>query len=301
MRRGLLVFVVAALLAAPVAWAQVEERLSVGTYLQGVNAAQGRYSRALFVVLASPPEYNRGSVGRFGNDGDWVGPPYAATLRPSLGGNSSMEWGIAFEFDTADGFQAITDNLVHDWPEIERGQVAVQHRLGARTVGTIPAVWSLTRSTFHGAIDAAYEAGIAVPICGGFAMVHLSTLQPSGDSAGGSMGFGDYLVKGSVKPTVWNRQQLRLAIDGVRVEGPLPATRVTAAARGRRISGRVSDCYGHAVAGARVTLERRVGRRWARAASVVVGASGAYAAGVRAAGVYRAVVGARRSATVRVR
>ena len=301
LRRGLAFAVVCTLVGVPIAWAQTEERLSVGTYLQGVNAAQGRYARALFVVLASPPEYNRGAVGRFGNDGDWIGPPYAATLRPSLGGNSSMEWGITFEFDTADGFQAITDNLAHDWPEIERGQLAVQHRIGATAVGTIPAVWSLTRSTFYGAIDAAYEAGIAVPICGGFAMVHFSTLQPSGDSAGGSMGFGDYLVKGSVKPTVWNRQQLRLAIDGVRIEGPLPAARITAAARGRRISGRVSDCHAHPAAGMRITLERRAGRRWVRAATAVTTASGAYSARARTPGLYRATVGTRRSSAVRVR
>ena len=301
MRRGLLLLFVGALAAVPVAWAQAEERLSVGTYLQGNNQAAGRFSRALFVVLASPPEYNRGSLGRFGNDGDWIGPPYAATGRPSLGGNSSMDWSIGFEFDTADPRVAITDNLVHDWPEIESGQVTVQHRIGARTVGTIPSAWSLTRSTFHGSIDAAYEAAVAVPICGGFAMVHLSTLQPSGDSAGGSMGFGDYLVKGSVKPTVWNRQQLLLAIDGVRLEGPLPATRITAAARGRRVAGAVADCYGHPVAGARVTVERRVGRRWVRAGTGVVGATGAYAVAVRRPGLYRVSIGARRSASVRVR
>jgi hypothetical protein len=300
-RWRLLLLAVAALAAAPLAWAQVEERLSVGTYLQGVNQAGGRYSRALFVVLASPPEYERETVGRFGNGGVWRGPPYAATLRPSLGGNSSMDWGIGFEFDTADPREAIRQNLVHDWPEIEGGQVLVQHRIGATAAGTIPAVWSLTRSTFYGEVDAAYEVGVAVPICGGFAMIHFSTLQPSGDSAGGSMGFGDYLVKGSVKPTVWNRQQLRLAIDGVRIEGPLPATRVTAAARGRRVSGRVSDCYGHPVSGTRVTLERRVGRRWTRAGTASTGATGAYAAAVRAAGLYRAAAGARRSPAVRVR
>ena len=301
MRRGLLLLALGALVAVPVAWAQVEERLSVGTYLQGVNQAGGRYSRALSVVLVSPPEYNRGTVGRFGNDGDWVGPPYAATLRPSLGGNSSMDWGIAFEFDTADAAEAITQNLVHDWPAIERGKVLVPHRIGGAAVGTLGGAWTLTRSTFFGEPDAAYELGLAVPICGGFAMVHFSTLQPSGDSAGGSMGFGDYLVKGSVKPTVWNRQQLLLAIEGVRIEGPLPLTRLSAAVRGRRIAGVAADCFGHPVAGTRLTVERRVGRRWSRVATGVTGATGAYAIAVRRSGVYRVAVGARRSGTVRVR
>jgi hypothetical protein len=40
MRRGLLVLVLLALVGVPIAWAQTEERLSVGTYLQGVNAAR---------------------------------------------------------------------------------------------------------------------------------------------------------------------------------------------------------------------------------------------------------------------
>lgn len=252
-------------------------------------------------MLASPPEYDRHTVGRFGNNGVWRGPPYAATLRPSLGGNATMDWGISFEFDTTDPREAITQNLVHDWPEIQSGQVLVQHRIGAAAAGAIPALWSLTRSTFYGETDAHYEVGVAVPICGGFAMVHLSTLQPSGDSAGGSMGFGDYLVKGSVKPTVWNPQQLRLAIDGVRIEGPLPVARVTARARGRRVTGAVTDCYRHPVAGSRVTLERRVGRRWTRAGRTVTSGTGAYSARVRTAGLYRAAVGARRSPAVRVR
>jgi hypothetical protein len=197
--------------------------------------------------------------------------------------------------------QAITENLVHDWPSIERGKVAVPHRVGARTVGTLPGVWSLTRSTFYGEPDAAYEVGVAVPICGGLAMIHFSTLQPSGDSAGGSMGFGDYLVKGSIKPTVWNRQQLLLAIEGVRIEGPLPAARLTAAARGRRVAGTAADCHGHPVAGSRVTVERRAGRRWVRAGAATTSSAGAYSVAVRSAGVYRASLGARRSANVRVR
>lgn len=290
-----------AAVAAPLAWAAVDERLSVGTYLQGNNQAGGRYSRGLFVVLRSPPEYERSTVGRFGNDGVWKGPPYAATLRPSLGGDSTIDWSIVFEFDTVDPREAIRQNLVHDWPEIEAGQVQVLHRVGARAVGTVPGAWSLTRSTFSGAVDARYEAAVAVPICGGFALTQFSTLRPSSDSAGGSIGFGDYLVKGSVRPTAWNRDQLRLAIDGVRLEGPLPATRLTAAARGRRVTGRVSDCHAHPVAGARVTLERRVGRRWGRVGSASTSSLGTYSVPARGPGLYRVVVGARRSAAVRVR
>ena len=290
-----------AAVAAPLAWAAVDERLSAGTYLQGNNQAGGTYSTGLFVVLRSPPEYERSTIGRFGNDGVWKGPPYAATLRPSLGGDSTIDWGIVFEFDTADPREAIKQNLVHDWPEIEARQVNVLHRIGAQAVGTVPSAWSLTRSTFSGAVDARYEAAVAVPICGGFALTQFSTLQPSGDSAGGSIGFGDYLVKGSVKPTVWNREQLRFAIDGVRLEGPLPVARLTAAARGRRVTGRASDCHAHPVAGARVTLERRVGRRWARAGTRSTGPLGTYAVPARRPGLYRVAVGARRSAAVRVR
>jgi hypothetical protein len=65
-------------------------------------------------------------------------------------------------------------------------------------------------------------------------------------------------------------------------------------------AGTVSDCNAHGVAGARVTLERRVGSRWARAGSGVASATGAYSVAVRAAGRYRASVGGRRSAVVRV-
>jgi hypothetical protein len=285
-----------ALATVAVALAAVEDR--VGVRINGGNQT-AKYSPSLMVRVLSPPDYRRGCC--YDSDGgEWLGPRYQATGLASLGADASIDWALRVHPTEPDTRKAIIAKLVHDWPVTQEGSREVEHFVGRRPAGTIPATWVLTRSTFYGADDAAYESAIGFQICGNVAVVRFGLLKPSGDSAGGSMGYGDYLINGQ-KPTDWNKQQALVALDGVRLEGNLPTGRVSARASGRRVSGRVTDCQSHAVAGSRVELQKRVGRRWARVAGATSSATGAFTLRARGAGLHRVVSGSRTSATVRTR
>jgi hypothetical protein len=283
----------AVLVLASVAAAVATERFSVG----GDTDAKG-WSKALHVVLVSPAEYERESVGRFGNDGVWKGPPYWASQRRTLGGNAAIDWGVDIA-KGANAVAAIRAGWVHEWPEAGTGSEPIERVVGGRAAGTVAGTWIITKADYAHEL-AQYEGAVGFSVCGLWAIVTITTLTPSSDSAGGGMGFGEYYVKGTVKPSVWNREKILESFRNVRLEGSLPAARVTAARRGRRIAGAATDCHGAPVAATRVTLERQVGRRWVLAARGMTSATGAYSFRAPRAGRYRAVVGARRSAPVRV-
>ena len=240
-----MVLAVAALAAAGVALAEVQDRI----VLRGTGGNDlAHYSPSLAAVAVSPPEYARGCC--YDSDGgEWTGPRYQATGLATLGGNSAIDWGVGVAVRVRDTRAALIANLTHDWPVVSEGQQQVEHRVGGRAAGTIGGFWVLTRSPFGGADDARMEAAVGFPLCdGNTAYAKFSLLLPSGDSAGGTIGFGEYLING-MRPTVWNAEKAMQAIRGVRLEGNRPATQVTSAARGGRVSGRVADCDGHPVAG----------------------------------------------------
>jgi hypothetical protein len=281
---------------AAVALGAVEGRVSVRGL--GGNPTD-HYSPTLMVYVRSPEEYRTGCC-TDSNSGEWVGPRYQATGLASLGADATIDWSVGTQANEPDTRKAIIDNLTHDWPVVQEGTRDVEHLVGGRVAGTIPAVWVLTRSTFYGADDADYESAIAFQICGNAAIAKFAMLKPSGDSAGGSMGFGEYVIQGQ-KPTVWNRQQGLTSVQNVRLEGNLPTGRVTARASGRRVSGTVRDCQSHAVAGASVQLQKKVGRRWSRVAGGATSPTGTFSLRARSAGTHRVTAGARASATFRVR
>jgi hypothetical protein len=283
----------AALLAAALAFGQVQDRFRVASDPE----ARG-YPSSLVVVIDSPPAYVRDFIGRGGNDGEWKGPRYEATLSPSLGGESSLGWSAGV-YRTPSNRQTILANLVHDWQSISEGTEPIERRVGGRDVGTLPGTWMLTQGTPMDG-EARYELGLVFPLCGRTAFLLISALTPAGDSAGGAMGFGDYRIEG-MAPTAWNREQVLATLRGVSLEGSLPAGRIAARAQGRRVTGSVTDCNGHAVAGVPARLERQSGRRWARAAAGTTSGVGAFSLRAPSAGTYRVTAGGRRSGTIRVR
>jgi len=114
------------------------------------------------------------------------------------------------------------------------------------------------------------------------------------------MGFGEYRINGT-SPTDWNEAKGMQAICGVRLEGNRPASRVTAAARGRRVSGRVADCSAHPLAGLAVQLQLQTGGSWRTVSSARTSAGGTYSLAARSGGTYRVRAETRTSPSVRVR
>ena len=286
-----------ALAAVGVALAQVETRISLKA--TGGNDL-AHYSPTLAIVAVSPPEYKRGCC-YDSNGGEWTGPRYQATGRPSLGANSSYDWTVGVAVREGGTRAALIANLTQDWPVVSEGRQQVKHHVGGRAVGTVGGYWVLTRSPFGGADDARMEAAVGFPLCdGNTAYAKFSLLIPSGDSAGGSTGFGEYLING-MSPTDWNAEKGMQSIRGIRFEGNRPARRVTAATRGRRVVGRVADCNAHPLAGLAVQLQQRTGSSWQTVSSARTSAVGTYSLVARSAGTYRVRAETRTSAPVRVR
>ena len=282
-----------ALATASVGFAQVQNRYQVASDPN----AKG-YARSLQIVITSPPDYVLDYAGRLGNDAQWKGPRYQATLRASLGGESGLGWSAGI-YRTPSNRQTIIDNLVQDWTPVAEGTVQIERTVGGRNVGTLMGTWVLTQGSVM-AGQARFELGLVFPLCGRTAYLGISALTPASDSAGGSMGFGEYRMTNGTLPSAWNRQQVLLTAQEVSVEGSLPAGRVSARATRRRVAGVATDCNSHPVAAVAVRLERQSGRRWVRATAGKTTATGTFSLSVRAAGTYRAVVGSRRSAQVRV-
>ncbi len=285
------------LVAAPLVLSAVQDRIT----LRGQSGnPTDHYSPTLAIVAVSPPEYKRGCCYDH-NGGEWAGPRYEATGRPSLGADSKYDWTIGVAVRAGATRAAMIANLTHDWPVVSEGRQLIKHRVGGRAAGTIAGYWILTRSPFGGADDARMEAAVGFPLCdGNTAYAKFGLLLPSGDSAGGSMGFGEYVINGT-RPTVWNAAKAMQAIRGISLEGNRPAARVTAGRRGAAIAGKVIDCASHAVAGQAVRLERKAGSAWRSVGTGKTAATGSYSLSTRGAGVYRVVAGTRRSSSITVR
>jgi hypothetical protein len=288
---------IGALVTAPLVLAEVRDRVT----LRGQSGnPTDHYSPSLAIVAASPPEYKRGCC-YDSNGGEWTGPRYQATGRPSLGGDSKYDWSVGVAVKAGATRAALVANLVHDWPVVSEGRQLVKHRVGGRAVGTIAGYWILTRSPIGAEDDARMEAAIGFPLCdGNTAYARFGLLLPSGDSAGGAQGYGEYVINGT-RPTVWNAAKAMQAIRGISAEGNRPATRVTAGRRGAAIAGSVVDCSNHPLAGHGVQLEQKAGSTWRGVRSGKTGAAGTFSLTTRGAGVYRVAAGTRRSSTITVR
>jgi hypothetical protein len=272
---------VVALAAAGLALAQIEVEDRISLKATGGNVLE-HYSPALAIVAVSPPAYTRVCCND-SNGGEWTG----------VGGLSSILWSVGVSVQEGGTRAGLIANLTHDWPVVSEGKQLVKHRVGGRAAGTIAGYWILTRSPVGGADDARMEAAVGVSLCdGNTAYTTFSLLIPSGNSTGPISG---------MSPSDWNTEKAMQSIRGIRFEGNRPGRRVTATARGRRVSGRVLDCSAHPLAAVPVELQRRTGSSWQRVSSGRTNAAGSYSLAVRSAGTYRARAATRTSAPVRVR
>jgi hypothetical protein len=271
--RGLLRVIGAAILIAAiggaVAAAQETDRVRVG----GSNTTRG-FSTALAVTVTTLPDFRR--TGFDGNSGGWEGPVCDFAPNPGLSGPISLTWGVGFDDDVRSAEEAARENLTFEWTTIESGPAAVTHLVGSREVGTIPGFFVLTDAQSQVGY---HESGLGFPLGRGvYAAVEFW-----------SRGNGLECTVRGMPVATWHRDTARAATRQVRLEGNLPPARVTARARSRRVSGSVTDAFGHPDAGIPVRLEKRVGRRWRAVRSGRTAASGTYSLRTTGAGTYRVV------------
>jgi hypothetical protein len=120
------------------------------------------------------------------------------------------------------------------------------------------------------------------------AVVDFLLTSPATVSAGAA---GTFLVNGSIPAPLWNRGQAFRAMAGVRIEGNLPPSRITAVAAkgGTVLRGAVKDAFNHPLLRTGVTLERLAGSSWRRVTSTRTDLGGNYSIRIGRAAEYRVV------------
>jgi len=237
----------------------------------------------VFLVLVSPPEYARQSGN--GTGGSWLGPEYRATGNGSVAGRATLAWKLGFDNRAKDTEEAARAALAKGWKETLRGGISVPHVVGKQAVGTLDGDFVLTVSPGDG--DAAHEAAMAFPVAPRLhAVITFEAGEPATDSAGE---LGKHIVLNGIPASTWNRGQSIRAMAGVRIDGNLPPTRITAVASGRSVRGTVADAFRHSLVAAPVALERLADGSWRRLTSTRTDKRGGYSIRVGSRGRYRAV------------
>jgi hypothetical protein len=265
----------------PIAVAADTDRIQVG----GSGSTRG-FSRQTYVTVTTPGGYSR--TGFDGDAGSWRGPRCVVSSNPSLSDDVSIPWSVGFSdsYRTAEE-AADRGRTFRDMPTVERGTIEIPHRIRGKEVGGISGYYILAQTQQEYAWA---EIGLGIPLTRGvFVAARFWSTGPS---------FA--CTVGGTAARLWHLQAAEAAAGLVAIDGNLPAARLTAHAQRRRVVGFVSDGFGHPVVGARVTLERKVGRSWRRGGSASTNASGFYRA-LALPGLVRAAHGSLRSRTVRVR
>ena len=194
---------------------------------------------------------------RLGRVRSLVGPRYEERGNPGNAGLASLNWSVTFDQRQGDAEAVSLANVSHtNWARDQRGGLSVPHLVGNRNLGTILGYYVMVSPS--AANDARFEGVLAFPLDANLhAVVRYEALEPPADS---------FLVKGSVVGKSWNRGQVLLALNGVRLQGNLPpkdrggaryGARPLRAGQGRRsVPGRGP--------GGRVSLERRSGGSWTK-------------------------------------
>lgn len=257
----------------------------------GRNSTQ-TFSTTLFVDVALAAGYTHRSFD--GDEGNWDGPGYHATLKASLAGTTHLGWGVDFDLASRLSLQDFAKQHVLNigsWRVLQEAPRAIPHLVGGKQVGMINGLMMVTQAP--GANAAAFASAVSFPLCRGvIAVAHFSTLTPSNNNPNP---FGTYVVDDGTDVQVWNRDHVTAALDGVVVNGYLPAARLTATARARKVQGLVSDCLGQPMPGVAVLVGKT---------RAVTSVSGTYVARVPHAGSYVVSVsagGGSARRTVRVR
>jgi hypothetical protein len=282
----------AGLVTALAAFAGTVDRVQVG--VGGRNATEG-LSPALYVDVPVVAGYVQSKFD--GEQGDWQGPTYTASQSTTTG-RTDLFFRADFENHVGSLDGSAQHALVHkDWTLDRKSPVKVPRLLAGRVVGAVGGELAVYAEPITGA--ARWETVLAIPLCRGvFGAVDFYADAPPQDTSGTA---GQYLV-GTTPAKQWNHDHAVAAARGVKLDGPLPGTRVAAHAVGRRVTGKVSDCGG-GLEHLPVMLQGQAGSGWSTASRGLTGPGGAFRLVAPGGGSFRVSVtfGPLKAATATVR
>jgi hypothetical protein len=249
----------------------VLDRVQVGT--PGVSATRG-FATSLAVTLAVPNGYARGCCYDFVS-GQWTGPAWHASADPNVGETSTIDWRVAFV--RGKSVQAAAKAAWTRFPGAAAVKRKVRHVVDGKTVGTLAGYTVIDAQRSPGAeVQAALAVDLGKRVS---AVLKFNMANPPVDQ---DASFGALTVNG-MAASAWNRKQADVAFASAYVEGLLPPARITTKTAGNRVSGKVSDQFGHPESTIPVTLKR--GSK--KIATVTTDKRGAYTLTAPKAGPYQ--------------
>jgi hypothetical protein len=235
--------VAVAIPVAPAAAAPIVDSVQVGV----PKTSTRKFSPQLGVFLKSPGDYTRGCC-YDSRRGQWTGPNWTASNGATDA--SHIDWSVSSIRSSRSIASLARAGGRSSYPQVSAGRVKVSHLVGGRKVGTLKGYQALDGAP---APEAAMQQTLAIDIGGGFrSLVFFEASDPAVDS---DPGLGSVTVNG-MSASAWNRRQAQAAMRNVTVVGNLPPRRVNAKARGRGVTGKVVDRFGHPVAEIQVALRR---------------------------------------------
>lgn len=277
MRSGLaivLALVVALLSAGSAAAEPVLDRVQVGG-VTGVSATRA-FPTSLAMTFAVPSGYARGCCYDF-RAGQWTGPVWRASADPNVGEPSTIDWSV--EFVRGKALKAAAQAGWKQFPQASAAKRKVRHVIDGRTVGKLASYAVVDADRTPGAtVQAALAVDLGKKVT---AVVKFGMSNPPVDQ---DASFGALTVNGT-PASQWNRKQADVAFASAYLEGLLPPSRITTKTAGNRISGKVSDQFGHPESTIPVVLKR--GSK--KVATVTTDKRGAYALSAPKAGTYQVV------------
>jgi hypothetical protein len=225
--------------------------------LAGVNLPK-TYAQGLALSLAIPSDYQESGYRA------WSGPAFHDPKKPSVNGISGIQWFVRLDAEHRSAETAATDILSSTNKysrHVTRGPVRVPHvSQSGESLGSIPGFAVIVQSADPKA-NAQYQGAVAFQLArptpmrpsarkrAPFVVIRFKLELPSSDR---------YVVGPGALPSAWNLERTRAALDGVRLVGSMPPSRMSVAMRAQNVRGWVVDTLGHSVGGALVTVYRVV-------------------------------------------
>jgi Carboxypeptidase regulatory-like domain len=279
--------------AAPASAQATLDRVQVG--LPGTVTKH--FSQSLSLALTIPSGYSRTCCYDFVS-GTWNGPAVHFAGDPGRTATSQVAWSAHFKRTKSSLARLARSAGPHGYPQASARGARVAHVLGGHTLGKLKAYTAIDQQTAPGART---EATLVIDLGRRVKAILAFALDtPDSDTSAA----GAETVNG-VAASAWNRRAASRVLKSVRVEGALPISRVKVRAKGRRISGSVTDVNGQAVGQAKLALQRKAGAHWKTARTGKTSLTGTFALRAKDAGRYRVVASlagaSSRSGVLRVR